>query len=164
MPGKRCTAVKTAGRVPAVFHVRALFLMTRQTKEKIMQVERQCVVATRGLIAAALLLFTACGIAAEDNPEAVKNPYEGREELVAEGASLFNQYCSHCHGPNAVQGERPRDLRRLRIRYGENAISLFWATINNGRMDKGMPVWKDAISDDIKWRIFTFLQSVQSQR
>jgi mono/diheme cytochrome c family protein len=164
MPGKRCTAVETAGWVPAVFNVRSLFPMGRQIKEKIMHVERQCIVATRGLIAAALFLFTACGIAAEDNPEAVKNPYEGREELVPEGASLFNQYCSHCHGPNAVQGERPRDLRRLRIRYGDNAIGLFWATINNGRMDKGMPVWKDAISDDIKWRIYTFLQSVQSQR
>jgi hypothetical protein len=50
------------------------FPMRRRTKEKIMHVERQCIVATRGLIAVALFLFTACGIAAEDNPEAVKNP------------------------------------------------------------------------------------------
>ena len=128
-----------------------------------MSVNCQCVVASRTLIAAALFLLTGGGIAAEAD-SAVKNPYEGREDLVAEGASLFNQYCSHCHGPNAVQGERPRDLRRLKIRYGDNATGLFWTTINNGRMDKGMPVWKDAISDDIKWRIYTFLQSVQSQR
>ena len=116
------------------------------------------------LVAAALFLFTDGGIAAQENSEILKNPYEGREDLVAEGAGLFNQYCSHCHGPNAVQGERARDLRRLKIRYGDNAIDTFWTTVNGGRMDKGMPVWKDAISDDIKWRIYTFLQSVQGQR
>ena len=129
-----------------------------------MSVKCRFVVACRALIAAALFLFTGGGIAAEKNAEALKNPYEGRQDLVVEGGSLFNQYCSHCHGPLAVQGERPRDLRRLNIRYGDDAIDLFWTTVNNGRMDKGMPVWKDAISDDIKWRIYTFLESVQSQR
>ena len=129
-----------------------------------MSVKCRFVVACRVLIAAALFLFTGGGIAAEKNAEALTNPYEGRQDLVAEGGSLFNQYCSHCHGPLAVQGERPRDLRRLNIRYGDDAIDLFWTTVNNGRMDKGMPVWKDVISDDIKWRIYTFLQSVQSQR
>lgn len=129
-----------------------------------MPLKCQWVVASRTLIAGALFLLTGGSIAADADANAVKNPYEGREDLIPEGASLFNQYCSHCHGPNAVQGERVRDLRRLRIRYGDNAIGTFWTTINNGRMDKGMPVWKDAISDDIKWRIYTFLQSVQSQR
>jgi mono/diheme cytochrome c family protein len=129
-----------------------------------MSLKCEFVVASAALIAATLFLFTGGGIAAEAISEALKNPYEGRQDLVAEGASLFNQYCSHCHGPNAVQGERPRDLRRLKIRYGDNAIDTFWTTVNNGRMDKGMPVWKDAISDDIKWRIYTFLQSVQGQR
>ena len=113
---------------------------------------------------AAILLFAAHPIAAEEATESLKNPYEGREDLLEEGGSLFNQYCSHCHGPLAVQGERPRDLRRLTIRYGDDAINLFWTTLNNGRMDKGMPVWKDAISDDVKWRIYTFLQSVQTKR
>jgi len=116
------------------------------------------------VFSALFFLFFDGGIAAQESSEALKNPYEGREDLVAEGAGLFNQYCSHCHGPNAVQGERPRDLRRLKIRYGDHAIDTFWTTVNGGRMDKGMPVWKDAISDDVKWRIYTFLQSIQGQR
>ena len=91
------------------------------------------------------------------------NPYAGKTEVLPEGKSLFNQYCSHCHGPNAVQGERPRDLRRLRIRYKDNAIAVFYKTINEGRMDKGMPPWKGTISDDVMWRIFTYLDSVQTQ-
>ena len=120
--------------------------------------------SSTALGAVAALIFNTAGIAAEETTESLKNPYEGRSDLVEEGGSLFNQYCSHCHGPLAVQGERPRDLRRLDIRYGDDAMNLFWTTINNGRMDKGMPVWKEAISDDIKWRIYTFLQSVQTKR
>jgi polar amino acid transport system substrate-binding protein len=91
------------------------------------------------------------------------NPYEGKTEVVPEGNSLFNQYCSHCHGPNAAQGERPRDLRRLKIRYGDDAIAVFYKTVNEGRMDKGMPVWKGVLSEEVMWKIYTFLASIQTE-
>jgi mono/diheme cytochrome c family protein len=110
--------------------------------------------------AAVLALGTALADEASERPN---NPYAGNGKVVPEGNSLFNQYCSHCHGPDAVQGERPRDLRRLRIRYGDNAIGVFYTTINNGRMDKGMPVWKGVLSEEVMWKIFTFLSSVQTQ-
>jgi mono/diheme cytochrome c family protein len=131
---------------------------------EMMSVNCKIAVLSATVIAVTILSFAPGGIAAEDNIESPKNPYEGRQDLVEEGGSLFNQYCSHCHGPLAVQGERPRDLRRLTVRYGDDATNLFWSTVNNGRMDKGMPVWKEAISDDIKWRIYTFLQSVQTKK
>ena len=83
--------------------------------------------------------------------------------MADEGHGLFNQYCSHCHGPNAIQGERPRDLRRLRIRYGDKAPEVFLGTISTGRPDKGMPVWKGVLSDEVLWRIFTYLESVQTK-
>lgn len=92
----------------------------------------------------------------------IANPYAGREDLVEEGGSLLNQYCSHCHGPYAVQGERPRDLRRLNLRYGEYAAETFYTTAQNGRPEKGMPSWKGILEDDILWKIFTFLQSIQA--
>jgi mono/diheme cytochrome c family protein len=116
------------------------------------------------VISQALLLAAVCVFAAEENAEVLKNPYEGQANVLEDGASLLNQYCSHCHGPYAEQAERVRDLRRLNLRYGDDMINTFWTTINNGRMDKGMPIWKDAISDDIKWRIYTFLQSVQTKK
>ena len=121
-------------------------------------------VASRTLLVAIVCVFAARIFAAEENADVLKNPYEGRTDVIEEGGSLLNQYCSHCHGPYAEQGERVRDLRRLNIRYGDDAINLFWITVNDGRMDKGMPVWKEAISDDIKWRIYTFLQSVQTNK
>ncbi len=40
---------------------------------------------------------------------------------------------------------------------------MFYTTVNNGRMDKGMPVWKGVLPEETMWRIYTFLQSVQVQ-
>lgn len=116
-----------------------------------------------GLVWAALLLLAPLRCGAADDPARPSNPYEGKVDVAEEGRSLLNQYCAHCHGPNAVQGERPRDLRRLRIRYGDNAISVFWITVHKGRMDKGMPVWGGVLPDDTLWRIYTFLESIQTQ-
>ena len=89
------------------------------------------------------------------------NPLEGRIDVIDEGRSLFNKYCSHCHGPDAIQPERVRDLRRLKRRYGDEALTTFYTTVNNGRMDKGMPIWKGVLPDDILWRIYTYLETVQ---
>lgn len=100
---------------------------------------------------------------ASDGSLRLENPYAGRNDISEQGRSLLNQYCSHCHGPNAEQGERPRDLRRLKIRYGDNAVTVFWTTVNAGRMDKGMPVWGGVLPEDTLWRIYTFLESVQTQ-
>ena len=123
---------------------------------------------SRGATLARLLMQAAIVVApvvagAAEQADAPTNPYAGRADLVPEGRSLLNQYCSHCHGPDAVQGERPRDLRRLNIRYRENAIAVFYTTVSNGRMDKGMPVWKGVLNEDVIWKIYTFLESVQSE-
>jgi polar amino acid transport system substrate-binding protein len=99
----------------------------------------------------------------EVNAAPVTNPLEGRSDLVDDGRSLFNQYCAHCHGPNAIQGERPRDLRRLKLRYGGGAPKAFYESVSRGRPDKGMPVWKGTLSDDALWRIFTYLQTLQTE-
>jgi polar amino acid transport system substrate-binding protein len=113
------------------------------------------------LLAVPMLLPAWCEAAEAAAPP--ENPYAGRADIAEQGRSLLNQYCAHCHGPDAVQGERPRDLRRLRIRYGNNAINVFWTTVHQGRMDKGMPVWSGVLPDDTLWRIFSFLESVQTQ-
>jgi len=93
----------------------------------------------------------------------VKNPYEGDPIRAAQGRSLFNQYCAHCHAPNAISPDPPKDLRRLRVRYAERMPGVFYFTVTHGRPDKGMPNWKGILQDETLWTIFTFLQSVQSQ-
>ena len=112
--------------------------------------------------AATILCVSATAVAADAATRPV-NPYSGNAQLAQEGGSLFNQYCSHCHGQWAEQGERPRDLRRLRIRYGDDAISTFYTTVSTGRLEKGMPVWKGVLNEEILWKIFTFLETVQTE-
>lgn len=82
-------------------------------------------------------------------------------EAVSAGKSEFNQHCSHCHAPNAMSPEQSRDLRRLRIRYGDKMRDVAYQTISNGRGDKGMPQWKGVIADEKIQLILAFLETVQ---
>lgn len=99
--------------------------------------------------------------AGEASPPAT-NPFHGEASLVPVGRSLFNQYCSHCHAPNAVNPEPTKDLRRLRRRYGDRMTDVFYTTITGGRPTLGMPPWGGVLSEERIWTIFTFLESVQS--
>jgi mono/diheme cytochrome c family protein len=107
-------------------------------------------------------VLSPCAANAQQATATVTNPFSGRADVIDEGRGLFNQYCAHCHGTNAYQGERPRDLRRLTIRYGHEAPRVFYETTTKGKLDKGMPVWKPVLSDDALWQIFTFLETVQT--
>ena len=84
-----------------------------------------------------------------------------REEASAEGRSLFNQTCSHCHGPDAVQSERRINLRLLRRRCGDDRENVFHTTVTNGRPNKGMPTWGGVIADEDIAKIYGFLDTVQ---
>ena len=112
---------------------------------------------------AASALLAAATLARADEETKPVNPYAGDASVVEEGGSLFNQYCSHSHAQWADQGERPRDLRRLTLRYGDDAITAFLTTVNEGRLDKGMPVWKGVLPEATLWKIFTFLMTKQSE-
>jgi len=78
------------------------------------------------------------------------------------GRELFNGTCAHCHGPDAVQGERRIDLRLLKKRYGDDMEATFWKTVHEGRPSKGMPAWKDVFSDDELRNVYVFLQALQN--
>jgi ABC-type amino acid transport substrate-binding protein/mono/diheme cytochrome c family protein len=83
--------------------------------------------------------------------------------LIRLGRSLFNQHCSHCHAPNAMSPEPTRDLRRLALRYGSRMREAAYATITVGRVDKGMPAWKDLLGEEGIQNVLGFLESVQRQ-
>ena len=82
---------------------------------------------------------------------------------MAAGKTLFNGTCAHCHGPDAVQSERPIDLRRLHHKYGTQMEDVFQTTVRAGRPDKGMPSWKGVFTDADFDQILAFLKSVQTQ-
>ena len=91
------------------------------------------------IIAPSDLPIAALHARADDSAVAAKNPYD--VDRTADGRGLFNQYCAHCHSPDAVSPDPPRDLRRLKRRYGEKTADVFYFTVTHGQADKGMPNW-----------------------
>jgi mono/diheme cytochrome c family protein len=83
-------------------------------------------------------------------------------ELIAAGKDVFNGICAHCHGPDAVQGVKKIDLRRLTLRYADGAHNMYWKTVHEGRPSKGMPTWKGVFDDEQLEQIYAFLSSLQS--
>jgi mono/diheme cytochrome c family protein len=92
------------------------------------------------------------GLSAENDPA-----------LIKQGQSLFNQICAHCHGPNAITGQSERNLRHLRIRYGNDMAEIYRSTVLHGRPDKGMPVWGDVLDGKTIDLIYAYLKSIQSE-
>jgi len=95
-------------------------------------------------------------------PPSAPSPPTGAVDAVAAGRAVFNQHCSHCHSPNAHSPEPSRDLRRLRLRYGERMTAVFYQTVTEGRAVKGMPPWKEILRPEDLARVLSFLESVQS--
>jgi ABC-type amino acid transport substrate-binding protein len=96
-------------------------------------------------------------------PVKIKANAGGTPADIKEGKKLFNAVlgCSHCHGPDAKASEKPVDLRRLRIRYGDKADEVYREAVLKGREDDGMPAWEAFISADEMAKIKTFIDSVQ---
>lgn len=116
---------------------------------------------------AIILLCTVCLATAEENRTTTTtglSPGTAQAEdpaRVQEGRSLFNQTCAHCHGPDAVTGLSERNLRHLNARYGTDMHDVFTSTVMNGRPDKGMPVWGEALDAKTIDAIYSFLETIQ---
>jgi polar amino acid transport system substrate-binding protein len=91
-----------------------------------------------------------------------REPDAASSASVNAGKEVFNTTCAHCHGIDAVQSERRIDLRRLQLRYGENARVTFWTTVHEGRLSKGMPAWKEVLTDDALNDIYAYLLTLQT--
>jgi polar amino acid transport system substrate-binding protein len=103
---------------------------------------------------------TLMGLLAQQEAPGKKAPASD-PALVARGKAMFNTHCAHCHGPNAASPDPKIDLRRLSKRYGAKKDEVFMTTVHNGRPEKGMPTWKNVISEDEISAIKAFIDSVQ---
>ena len=59
--------------------------------------------------------------------------------LVQQGAALFRQDCSFCHGRDATGGESGPDLTRSKLVAADVNGSKIGSVVRSGRPDKGMP-------------------------
>ena len=82
---------------------------------------------------------------------------------TADGRTIFNGTCNHCHGPDAVQSVKKIDLRLLHHRYGGAMDQVYHYTVTHGRESKGMPNWSGVFTEEDFSKILAFLHSVQAE-
>lgn len=77
------------------------------------------------------------------------------------GRVRFNDQCSHCHGQDGFSPVRERDLRRLKSRYDAKWEETALKTIRDGRIEAGMPSWKDILKEGEVKELMAFLGGIQ---
>ena len=116
---------------------------------------------------APMMLAQAQAAVADNSSESsapAEKPVESKPTLdTAKGNSMFNNYCSHCHGPDAVTGEKRQNLRNLSKKYGDRMNEIFSTTLATGRLSKGMPKWVGVISDEEIATIKAYVDTVQEK-
>jgi polar amino acid transport system substrate-binding protein len=102
--------------------------------------------------------------AAAPAPAATETPAAaaGDPATIAAGREIFNGTCSHCHGPDAVVGQKKIDLRLLHQRYADKMDEVYHTTVTHGRPDKGMPNWTGVFTEEDFSKILAFLHSIQT--
>ena len=97
---------------------------------------------------------------ADDQKVESDNPLSGDDEAIKTGRTLFNTWCSQCHGV-AADGIAPRfgkysaDLRRFNKGFYE-----FAGIVAEGIVDKQMPPWGDVFEGDEISEIGAYLETL----
>jgi cytochrome c oxidase cbb3-type subunit 3 len=83
------------------------------------------------------------------------NPLSGNPEAIKHGNQLFFTWCAQCHGTKATGGKYGANLTIFAAGYKE-----FLAIVKNGRAQKQMPPWKDALDEESIKQIGAYLETL----
>jgi mono/diheme cytochrome c family protein len=72
-------------------------------------------------------------------------------KVIAEGAALWNQQCTHCHGSKAYPGKAPK-LEPHRYK-----PEFVWDRVHNGF--RNMPAWKELYTPEQEVAIVSYVLS-----
>ena len=116
------------------------------------------VVACSGLLWTAVLIAqTQSFHNAPDSAKSLQNPFDNRQDAIAQGRKLYLQRCSSCHGKNAEgSGNIPAlvDGNIESVTPGE----LFWF-VTHGEPKNGMPSWTK-LPENQRWQIVSYVKSL----
>jgi len=98
----------------------------------------------------------------------MKNPLSATDEVIAQGARLYQDNCAACHGkqgygdgPAGVRlTPRPANLNRfIKMRMMARDNYLIWTISEGGkRFNTAMPAFKETLSEADRWKIIHFLR------
>ena len=130
--------------------------MIRQSRFRATHVARMILMSSAGLVAAALVA-SAQVPAPDQSPEPRDPPPPLPAELlkdskvIADGAVLWNEQCTHCHGAKAYPGKAPK-LEPHRYK-----PEFVWDRVHNGF--RNMPPWKEFYTPDQEIAIVAYVLS-----
>ncbi len=98
----------------------------------------------------------------------MKNPFEGNQDAVTAGKTVFDSNCQTCHGADA-KGDGPAGASlnpkpaNLQLTVKEtDAAYMHWVITEGGAaagLSSAMPSFKGVLSDDDIWRVVTYLRT-----
>ncbi len=91
--------------------------------------------------------------------KAQKNPYEGQQDAVDAGKSLYTRNCVACHGKTLQGTGNVPSLVDGKLK-GVTAGEVFWF-VTKGDKDNGMPSWA-FLPEQSRWQIVTFVEAMAS--
>jgi mono/diheme cytochrome c family protein len=89
---------------------------------------------------------------------------QGGDKLVAspaayQGWKTFHVYCYRCHGTDALGSDLAPNLRHSVSPEGSVTHDVFVQTVKDGRLEKGMPAWKEMLSDEQIENLYTYIKA-----
>jgi mono/diheme cytochrome c family protein len=136
---------------------------------------------TTNMLASLLLVTCGCGVSKPGKAESkiasevkhkmtvggkdVPNPLAATEQNIVGGREHFGHHCGICHGLDGQSSGVPfadkmsppvPDLTSKDVQdYADGQLK--WI-IDNGINPSGMPAWKEALSDEEKWKVVLFIR------
>ncbi len=121
-----------------------------------------------GVFTVSLLIALTTAVLAQEQPPppyaGLKNPFPwDSTSAQAAGKKLYQQSCLGCHGVKGnnlpasdfSSADFPKSL--------ENRTDYYFWILSEGRLDKGMPLYKSTLSEEQRWQVLTYLWSLGKQ-
>jgi mono/diheme cytochrome c family protein len=109
------------------------------------------------------LAMRALDVYADKHKPEMENPVQPTAANLTDGARLYEQHCSLCHGGARSKVSPLRDrfnppVPQLISRVPDDEDAwVFWVTKHGARMT-GMPSWDGILSDDQIWTVVAFIK------
>ncbi len=109
----------------------------------------------------ALLAAGACPFAWSGTAFAQSASQPSQPGAIERGHHLFNSQCAHCHGEDASAEDDYYNLPQLLI---DKNDAFFFATVNKGLPEKGMPPWKDVLKPRQIADLLAYIRSLEREQ